>query len=124
MAVILANCHGHGGDGGCHPCRRPPTSRADVTLASVEDGLEVEASCDSRIVADTHIAACADQVFDIVALPGGILGSVRLRESEILQRITVTQAEEKRLLVWCYLCRNSCCSNALGSSQEKKGAPF
>ncbi|KAL6661282.1 hypothetical protein ACP70R_000666 [Stipagrostis hirtigluma subsp. patula] len=70
---------------------------ADVTLASVEDGLEVEASCGSRIVADTHIAACADQVFDLVALPGGMPGSVRLRDSEILQRITVTQAEEKRL---------------------------
>jgi 4-methyl-5(b-hydroxyethyl)-thiazole monophosphate biosynthesis len=35
----------------------------------VEDGLEVEASCGSRIVADTHIASCADQVFDLVALP-------------------------------------------------------
>uniref|UniRef100_A0A0A9FNI6 DJ-1/PfpI domain-containing protein n=1 Tax=Arundo donax TaxID=35708 RepID=A0A0A9FNI6_ARUDO len=41
----------------------------DVTLASVEDVLEVEVSCGSRIVVDTHIAACADQVFDLVALP-------------------------------------------------------
>uniref|UniRef100_A0A0E0LVU5 DJ-1/PfpI domain-containing protein n=1 Tax=Oryza punctata TaxID=4537 RepID=A0A0E0LVU5_ORYPU len=70
---------------------------ADVTLASVEDGLEVEASRGSRIVADKSIAACADQVFDLVALPGGMPGSVRLRDSEILQRITVRQAEEKRL---------------------------
>ncbi|GJN03763.1 hypothetical protein PR202_ga21241 [Eleusine coracana subsp. coracana] len=70
---------------------------AVVTLASVEDGLEVEASCGSRLVADTHIASCADHVFDLVALPGGMPGSVRLRESEILQRITVRQAEEKRL---------------------------
>ncbi|XP_066166901.1 protein DJ-1 homolog C isoform X3 [Oryza sativa Japonica Group] len=42
---------------------------ADVTLASVEDGLEVEASRGSHIVADKRIAACADQVFDLVALP-------------------------------------------------------
>ncbi|OEL38401.1 Protein DJ-1-like protein C [Dichanthelium oligosanthes] len=70
---------------------------ADVTLASVEDGLEVEASCGTRIVADTHIASCADQVFDLVALPGGMPGSVRLRDSDILQRITVRQADEKRL---------------------------
>uniref|UniRef100_J3MTR3 DJ-1/PfpI domain-containing protein n=1 Tax=Oryza brachyantha TaxID=4533 RepID=J3MTR3_ORYBR len=70
---------------------------ADVTLASVEDGLEVEASCGSRIVADKPIADCADKVFDLVALPGGMPGSVRLRDSEILQRITVRQAEEKRL---------------------------
>uniref|UniRef100_A0A0D3G9V1 DJ-1/PfpI domain-containing protein n=1 Tax=Oryza barthii TaxID=65489 RepID=A0A0D3G9V1_9ORYZ len=62
---------------------------ADVTLASVEDGLEVEASRGSRIVADKRIAACADQ--------GGMPGSVRLRDSAILQRITVRQAEEKRL---------------------------
>ncbi|CAO2163040.1 unnamed protein product [Urochloa humidicola] len=70
---------------------------ADVTLASVEDGLEVEASCGTRIVADAHITSCADQVFDLVALPGGMPGSVRLRDSDILQRITVRQAEEKRL---------------------------
>uniref|UniRef100_A0A0E0PQ19 DJ-1/PfpI domain-containing protein n=1 Tax=Oryza rufipogon TaxID=4529 RepID=A0A0E0PQ19_ORYRU len=62
---------------------------ADVTLASVEDGLEVEASRGSHIVADKRIAACADQ--------GGMPGSVRLRDSAILQRITVRQAEEKRL---------------------------
>lgn len=42
---------------------------ADVTLASVEDGLEVEASYGTRIIADKPIAACADQVFDLVAVP-------------------------------------------------------
>ena len=42
---------------------------ADVTLASVEDGLEVEASYGTRIIADKSIAACADQEFDLVALP-------------------------------------------------------
>lgn len=42
---------------------------ADVTLASVEDDLEVEAACGTRIIADKPIAACADQVFDLVALP-------------------------------------------------------
>ncbi|XP_048546448.1 protein DJ-1 homolog C-like [Triticum urartu] len=70
---------------------------ADVTLASVEDGLEVEASYGTRIIADKSIAACANQEFDLVALPGGMPGSVRLRDNEILQRIMVRQAEEKRL---------------------------
>lgn len=70
---------------------------ADVTLASVEDGLEVEASCGTHLIADKLISACADQVFDLVALPGGMPGSVRLRDNKILQRITVRQAEEKRL---------------------------
>ncbi|KAM3207065.1 hypothetical protein ACQJBY_062326 [Aegilops geniculata] len=70
---------------------------ADVTLASVEDSLEIEASYGTRIIADKPIAACADQVFDLVAVPGGMPGSVRLRDNEILQRIMVRQAEEKRL---------------------------
>ncbi|KAM3207066.1 hypothetical protein ACQJBY_062326 [Aegilops geniculata] len=42
---------------------------ADVTLASVEDSLEIEASYGTRIIADKPIAACADQVFDLVAVP-------------------------------------------------------
>ncbi|KAA8545869.1 hypothetical protein F0562_020680 [Nyssa sinensis] len=70
---------------------------ADVTLASVEPQLEVEASGGTRLVADTSIAACSDETFDLVALPGGMPGSARLRDSEILRKITSKQAEEKRL---------------------------
>lgn len=70
---------------------------ADVTVASVEAELEIEASSGTRLVADSFISACADQVFDLVALPGGMPGSVRLRDCEILQMITKRQAEGKRL---------------------------
>ncbi|KDO59716.1 hypothetical protein CISIN_1g012037mg [Citrus sinensis] len=70
---------------------------AQVTMASVEPQLEVEASSGTRLVADTSISNCSHQVFDLIALPGGMPGSVRLRDCEILKKITSKQAEEKRL---------------------------
>ncbi|XP_052194425.1 protein DJ-1 homolog C isoform X1 [Diospyros lotus] len=70
---------------------------ADVTVASVEPQQEIEASGGTRLVADTSISACSDEIFDLVALPGGMPGSVRLRDCEILRKITSKQAEEKRL---------------------------
>ncbi|XP_047325767.1 protein DJ-1 homolog C [Impatiens glandulifera] len=70
---------------------------AEVTVASVEPQLEIKASSSTRIVADKSIAACSEQIFDLIALPGGMPGSVRLRDCEILRKITCRQAEEKRL---------------------------
>lgn len=42
---------------------------AEVTLASVEEQLEVEASGGTRLVADTFISSCSYEIFDLVALP-------------------------------------------------------
>lgn len=70
---------------------------ADVTVASVEPALQIEASSGTKLVADTSIFACADEAFDLVALPGGMPGSARLRDSEILRKITTKQAEDKKL---------------------------
>lgn len=42
---------------------------AVVTLASVEEKLEVETSGGTLLVADTFISACSDEIFDLVALP-------------------------------------------------------
>ncbi|CAA7025240.1 unnamed protein product [Microthlaspi erraticum] len=70
---------------------------AEVTVASVEQKLEVEASSGTRLLADVLISKCAEQVFDLVALPGGMPGAVRLRDSEILEKIMKRQAEDKRL---------------------------
>ncbi|KAI4298463.1 hypothetical protein L6164_032018 [Bauhinia variegata] len=70
---------------------------ADVTVASVEPQLEVEAAGGTKLVADTSISACSDEIFDLVALPGGMPGSARLRDCDILRKITCKQAEEKRL---------------------------
>ena len=46
---------------------------ANVTVASVEPQLEVEAYRGTKLVADTTIAACSNQVFDLVALPVSLL---------------------------------------------------
>ncbi|GLU03211.1 hypothetical protein SLE2022_204200 [Rubroshorea leprosula] len=70
---------------------------AEVTVASVEPQLEVEASSGTRLVADTSISSCSNQVFQLVALPGGMPGSARLRDCETLKKITSKHAEEKRL---------------------------
>ncbi|CAH9148290.1 unnamed protein product [Cuscuta epithymum] len=70
---------------------------AGVTLASVEPQLEVEASGGTRLVADTLISDCSNEVFDLIALPGGMPGSVRFRDSEVLKNIMIKHAEEKRL---------------------------
>lgn len=42
---------------------------ADVTLASVEQKLEVEGSSGTKLLADVLISKCSEQVFDLVALP-------------------------------------------------------
>ncbi|GMY06054.1 protein DJ-1 homolog C [Fagus crenata] len=70
---------------------------ADVTVASVEPQLEIAASGGTKLVADTSISTCSDEVFDLVALPGGMPGSARLRDCKVLQKIMSKQAEEKRL---------------------------
>lgn len=42
---------------------------AAVTVASVESELEIEASAGVKLVADTLISSCSNEVFDLVALP-------------------------------------------------------
>ncbi|XP_050211138.1 protein DJ-1 homolog C isoform X2 [Mercurialis annua] len=70
---------------------------AEVVVASVEPQLEIQAAGGITLVADTSISTCSKQVFDLVALPGGMPGSARLRDCQILQQITSKQAEDKRL---------------------------
>ncbi|XP_071736789.1 protein DJ-1 homolog C isoform X2 [Rutidosis leptorrhynchoides] len=70
---------------------------AEVILASVEPELRVKLSGGTILIADVSITECSDQMFDLVALPGGMPGSVRLRDCKTLEEITKKQAEEKRL---------------------------
>ncbi|XP_030525004.1 protein DJ-1 homolog C [Rhodamnia argentea] len=70
---------------------------ANVTVASVEPQLQVETSGGVKLVADVSIAECCDEVYDLVALPGGMPGSAQLRDCEILRKIMSKQAEGKRL---------------------------
>lgn len=70
---------------------------AHVTVASVEPQLQVEAASGTKLVADASISECSDQIFDLIALPGGMPGSARLRDCDALRIITCKQAEENRL---------------------------
>lgn len=46
---------------------------AQVTMASVEPQLEIEASGGTRLVADTSISNCSHEVFDLIVLPVSFL---------------------------------------------------
>ena len=65
---------------------------AAVTLASVSDSLLVTCSRGVKLVADALIKDVADDKWDLVALPGGMPGAEKLRDSEILENIVRTQA--------------------------------
>lgn len=57
---------------------------AEVTVASIETGLQVEASRGVKLVADCFISDCASEIYDFIVLPGGSLGAERLRDSSPL----------------------------------------
>ncbi|XP_047975461.1 protein DJ-1 homolog C isoform X2 [Salvia hispanica] len=107
-------------------------SGAHVTVASVEEQLEVEAAGGTRLLADAFISACSDQTFDLVALPGGMPGSARLRDCQLLRDITTKQAEAKRLyaaicaapavalLPWGLLKRKQLLNAADGNSRKEE----
>jgi len=50
------------------------------------------------VVADTTIAEVAGQEFDAIALPGGMPGAERLRDSAELTQMLKAQAEKKKLV--------------------------
>jgi protein deglycase len=71
-------------------------AQADVTVASVGD-LQITASRGTRIIADRRLSECADTVYDLIALPGGMPGSEHLRDCADLIRMLKAQAEAGRL---------------------------
>ncbi|KAH7279228.1 hypothetical protein KP509_37G011600 [Ceratopteris richardii] len=73
-------------------------SGAEVTVASVEQDLQIEASRRVKLVADDKLESCDGKGFDLIALPGGMPGSSRLRDSELLKRMTVAQSEQGKLV--------------------------
>lgn len=70
---------------------------ADVTVASVEATLQVTASRQTKIVADTLIADCADVVYDCIAIPGGMPGAEHLRDCDSLTTLLRAQRDAGRL---------------------------
>jgi len=71
-------------------------SGAEVTVASVETGLEVEASRGVKLTADCFITDCAQQTYDMILLPGGSLGAERLRDNGSLIDLLKKQKQDGR----------------------------
>ncbi|CAL1361945.1 unnamed protein product [Linum trigynum] len=69
---------------------------ADVTVASVGKELRVEAAHGVKIIADALVSNCVDNVFDLIALPGGIPGAANLRDCKELETMVKKQASEER----------------------------
>ncbi|KAG1677249.1 hypothetical protein FOA52_013448 [Chlamydomonas sp. UWO 241] len=69
-----------------------------VTVASVMPGsLQVKCARGTNIVADCMIAECANQTFDLIALPGGMPGAEHLRDCAELEAMVRAQKDAGRL---------------------------
>jgi protein deglycase len=68
----------------------------EVVVASVGD-LQIVASRGVKIVADKLIAECANRIFDLIALPGGMPGAEYLRDSGELTAMLKAQHKAGRL---------------------------
>ncbi|KAI8552466.1 hypothetical protein RHMOL_Rhmol06G0269000 [Rhododendron molle] len=90
---------------------------ADVTVASVEKQLGVDACHGVKIVADALISECADTVYDLISLPGGMPGAATLRDCKILESMVNKQAADGRF--YSAVCAAPCV--ALGSWGLLKG---
>lgn len=71
---------------------------AEVTVASVEPSLEVTCARNVRLVADALIDECASETWDLIALPGGMPGAERLRDSDLLIKLLKAQRNGERFL--------------------------
>jgi len=66
---------------------------ADVVVASI-DQLQVTASRGVKLMADRLISDCVGEVYDLIALPGGMPGAEHLRDSvELVQMLKRQKAE-------------------------------
>jgi protein deglycase len=71
-------------------------ARADVTVASVGN-LQITASRCTRIIADKRISECAGEMFDLIALPGGMPGAEHLRDCPDLIHLLKRHIQQGRL---------------------------
>lgn len=70
---------------------------ARVDMAAVGDNMQVTSSHGVKVMADLPLAACSQENYDLIALPGGIPGAENLRKSELLAAMLRDQANENRL---------------------------
>ena len=69
---------------------------AEVTVAGV-DGLQVVAARGTKLIADVLVSECVGQIFDLIALPGGMPGAEHLRDCKPLVALLKEQAASGRL---------------------------
>lgn len=69
---------------------------AKVTVASVDE-LNITAARGTRIIADCLISQCENEIFDLIAIPGGLPGAKNLAASQILGEMLKAQARAGRL---------------------------
>lgn len=72
----------------------------EVTVASANEGekLQISGSNGTNIVADKMLNNCAENAYDLIAVPGGIPGSEHLAEHPILDSLLRKQAEQGKLI--------------------------
>ncbi len=70
---------------------------AHVDLASISDSKQVTSSHGVAVVADTLLADCLDNAYDLIVLPGGIPGALNLKESHELADLLKRQQVEQKL---------------------------
>ncbi|PKA46041.1 Protein DJ-1 like B [Apostasia shenzhenica] len=67
---------------------------ADVTVASVENDLRVDACWGVKLIADALVADCASSSFDLISLPGGMPGAASLRDCGLLENLVKKHVEK------------------------------
>ncbi|KAL3576599.1 hypothetical protein D5086_021882 [Populus alba] len=70
---------------------------ADVTVASIEKQIRVDATYDVKLVADSLLSECSDAVFDLITLPGGIPGASNFKNCQLLEKLVKKQVEDGKL---------------------------
>jgi 4-methyl-5(b-hydroxyethyl)-thiazole monophosphate biosynthesis len=72
----------------------------EVTVASANDGkkLQISGSNGTNIVADKMLNSCAENTYDLIAVPGGLPGSEHLAEHPVLDSLLRKQAEQGKLI--------------------------
>eukprot|EP01092_Planopodium_desertum_P001360 TRINITY_DN1195_c0_g1_i1.p1 TRINITY_DN1195_c0_g1~~TRINITY_DN1195_c0_g1_i1.p1 ORF type:complete len:186 (-),score=1.22 TRINITY_DN1195_c0_g1_i1:109-666(-) len=71
---------------------------ANVTVASVEETLQVTFARGVKIVADALLSDCKANSYHLIVLPGGIPGAERLRDSKLLIELLHKQNKENKLV--------------------------
>ncbi|KAJ4980867.1 hypothetical protein NE237_031704 [Protea cynaroides] len=70
---------------------------ADVTVASVEKELRVDACHGVKLVADALVSDCAGKDYDLISLPGGMPGAAHFRDCTILEGLIKKHVDDGRV---------------------------